>query len=158
MNPKNTPEATEDPATQTPEILVANLLALHQKRLDLAAQIAAQEQALIAIGAGTYVSTDGQSKLQVIGAVEGKAGEVSYGPPATVDLARKFAGDAFGKLFTRTEVFTPCEGFALIVPKLVTPAKAAKLLVLFEVTGKATSGKRAHVKGYPKPKEEDGKE
>lgn len=102
---------------------------------------------LILLGPGRYADETGKHVFQVIAATLSSTGAVSYALPEDgEEEARQLAGDKFGDLFERTVVFTPCKGFALVIPKLLTPAKARDLVALCEVPGKVTNAKNAYVK------------
>ncbi len=148
------PVATLDPAA-TPETLVATLFDLNSQLLKLTAQMDEAKAALIANGKGKYGDGSGR-ELTVIEATEGTPGTlvISYvlDSEEAEAKARALAGDKFRDIFNRREVFTPCEGFEHVVPKLLTPAKSRDLLTLCksEKTTGATSPKKGYILGLPK--------
>jgi hypothetical protein len=133
-----------DPAASA-EGLVIDAFKLRRRMAADAERLEAIEQQIIALGAGDYAG--GGDSLKVIGAVAGAPGMVFYVLDGQdEEEAKKLAGEAFADLFLRKITFSPCEGFALVLPKLVTPAKARKLELLCKRVGKAASGKRAYVR------------
>ncbi|MES2569602.1 MAG: hypothetical protein V4710_06055 [Verrucomicrobiota bacterium] len=108
------------------------------------------EDELIKLGAGRYCSeSDEKIGCTVVAATEDTTGAVSYSLPSEVEgekIARDLAGISFGKLFDRSVVYTPCEGFELLAPKLLTPGRSLKLTQLCLVPGKVTKGKAAHLR------------
>jgi hypothetical protein len=130
------------PPVVTP--LVTRRFALAQKLDDLKAEILAVDDSLIVLGAGGYADEEGR-KLIVVAASEGKAGEPSYVLPDE-SAARALAGEDFKSLFDRVVSFVPCAGFALVVPKFLTEARARKLVDLCFVPGKPATAKKAYVR------------
>jgi hypothetical protein len=132
-----------DPAA-TPESLVATCFALREQAAKAKEALELAEGQLIAMGAGKY-SAEGK-ELQVIAASLPSAGAISYGlEPDRLEVVKKLAGEQFSKLFVRREVFEACEGFELVVPKLLTPKKAENLLLTCKREGKASGGRRAYI-------------
>lgn len=133
-----------------PSPLVAEARKLMKDRDDLQARILAIEEKLIALGAGTYASANGDT-CQVISGSAGGVGAPSYGlDPQFEEKARELAGEDFGKLFDRNVRFTPCQGFESVVPKILTKkAKARELLKICFIPGRSFSGRKAYVK-WPK--------
>lgn len=100
---------------------------------------------IIALGKGEHLGTNGE-KVVVVGATAGSPGKVTFELATDkVADAKKIAGEEFGKLFTRSEVFTPCASFSDVVPKVITPARSAKLIELCQVTGQGSAGKGAYL-------------
>jgi hypothetical protein len=140
--------------------LDAEIAALEEKR-----KVAAD--ALIALGEGEYLDKTGERRLLVIVPSAPKPTFELYPKKALEDFcekagvkkatneqvaaffeareagARKLAGIAFGELFNRLVTYSPVKGFADIVPKLLTPAKARNLLDFCRVHGEAA---KAHIK------------
>ena len=138
--------ATPKPAT--PEPLVAKLLELAQKVADAVAEAKAVEDQLIALGAGRYSHPDEPLKVcTVVAAVDASFGKPSYVLSSeNEEIARKLAGESFSNLFEREVTYTPCKGFAEVVPKLLTPARAKKLAALCYVPGKPKAGQKAYIR------------
>lgn len=111
------------------------------------AELRAIEDQLIALGAGRYTDGDGHI-AQVIAEVPSSLGADSHALQSKEDeeAAREIAGDVFKKLFDRVLFYRPCSGYAELAPKILTPAKANRLLGLTHVPGRPISGKRAHVR------------
>jgi hypothetical protein len=107
------------------------------------------EAALIERGPGKHSGNVDGHIVTVVAAVEGHPGKLTYqlGPEAH-ETAKELAGAAFGQLFDRTVIYTPCEGFENVTPKLLTPARARDLLALCAKEGKPYAGSKAYVK-YP---------
>jgi len=136
-----------------PAATVTHLAAARAKTLrdldDLKASLLQIDADLIAQGPGRYQDETGAHVFQVIAATEGSTGPASYVLPDGDDAeeqARKLSGEQFKQLFDRSIIHTPCEGFELLVPKLLTPAAGRDLLALCLVPGKTTTGKAAYVK------------
>lgn len=131
--------------TLTP--LAAQRAALLKDIDDLKAALLKVDEQLIALGAGRYEDESGAHKWCVVAASEGSQGEPSYVLPDDGEpVARQLAGEKFGTLFDRVVSFRPVEGFALIAPTHLTPAKARDLVALCLVPGRVTNGKAAYVK------------
>jgi hypothetical protein len=145
-----------DPAA-TPENLVAAIFARHAQLVTASAELERAKAQLIALGKGKYAGHDGR-ELTVVEATAGSSGTlvISYvlDSEEAEEKARKLAGDHFRTLFDRREVFTPCEGFAHVAPKILTPAKARDIIALCEhsQTKGGSSPKAAYILGLPKAK------
>jgi hypothetical protein len=129
----------------TPSALVGEAYAIIKERDAKIAELLVISEKLIALGAGRYCDeADPKLLCTVVAAIADSTGAVSYSLTDPL-AAREIAGIAYGKLFDRVVAYFPAKGFADLVPKFLTPAKAAKLLSLCLVPGKAISGKRAHI-------------
>ncbi len=135
--------STTEP-TVTP--LVSRRFSLSNQISALLDAMSAVDAELIALGAGGYTDDDGR-KLIVIAASEGKEGQPSFVlREEHVASAREISGGHFQTFFDRHVTFSPCNGFEIIVPKLLTPAAGRKLVEMCLVQGKAAVGKKAYVR------------
>lgn len=127
---------------------VDECLKLRAKIESLKAELKAAENKLIESGPGRYQNEEGEICV-VVSATQERTAECSYAIPdgdSPLDAAKNIAGDSFAKLFERKITYDPCEGFASVVPKLLTPARARAMLELCVIPGNVTSAKRAYVK------------
>jgi len=130
--------------------LVTRGFELRLKIAGLLIELKALEKQLVEQGAGPYADEAG-NECTVVGATLGSAGTDKYALAGTEEAelkARELAGDDdnFKKLFDRHVSYTPCDGFHLVVPKLLTPAKARDLVALCLVPGKGSAPKDGYVK------------
>ena len=126
--------------------LVGEGLQLRNQIAGLLAELQIVQNKLIALGAGNYCD-DRNNECTVVAATESKTGAICYVLPDDGEAkARELASDSFGDLFDRKVIFTPCQGFELVAPKLLTPAKARDIVNLCLVPGKTIQGKAAYVK------------
>jgi hypothetical protein len=132
-------------------------IATLQERRKLAAD------SLIALGAGKYLDTSGERAVSVImpeapaakfelyskealaaflekvGAKKPTPAQAEAFFKGREEGARELAGITFGKLFVRRVSFVTVKGFADIVPKLLTPAKARDLLDFCRIQAQAAT-------------------
>jgi hypothetical protein len=112
------------------------------------AELEALKAQVIKLGRGRHTGADPAHFVTVVAAVPASTAPDSFAlDTEKVDQARKLAGEEFRTLFDRCEIFTPCEAFVQVVPKVLTPAKARDLLALCRVPGKPNNGKSAYVTG-----------
>jgi hypothetical protein len=108
------------------------------------------EKEIVDLGAGRYCDETNEAiGCTVVGATADTTGFVSYALPETAEseqIARKLAGEEFSKLFDRRVSYSPCEGFELLAPKLLTPARSGKLVNFCLVAGKVSPGKSAYIR------------
>lgn len=143
-SPDGSPAPAAKDALLTP--LVAAGLRLRAQRDELLNQLAVVEAELIALGAGRYRDEENHTCLVIAATAESLGPDSYFLKSQDEDDARTLALDSFPKVFDRHIRYTPCEGFANVVPKLFTPAKARDLLALCFVPGKTTPGKRAYLR------------
>lgn len=135
------------PVQKTTTHLCAQRAQILDEIATLQTRLAKLDQDLIALGVGPYTDEQGGNPFIVVGPVDGKPGGVTFVlDPKDEATARTLAGDAFAKLFDRQVTHSPCEGFAVVAPKLLTPAKARDLLAICTRIGKGTAGKAAYVR------------
>ncbi|HEV7405166.1 MAG TPA: hypothetical protein VGO11_19640 [Chthoniobacteraceae bacterium] len=112
-------------------------------RLEIAAkglELKRIEKDLIGVGIAKHFGTLVDGKAPVCHVINQSQGKTSYALAAENEKdARKLSGAAFRTLFGKVISYPPCEAFALVVPKVLTPARAEKLIALCEVPGKAGS-------------------
>lgn len=134
------PAPTPSPLVSKGLGILARLKAIEAEKLELEAE-------LIKLGAGQYIEPNGEGTCTVVGATLGSPGVVAYRLEAKAEeVAKKIAGEQFAKLFDRKVSFTPCEGFASVAPKLLTPAKSRDLLATCAFMIGGSAGKRAYVR------------
>lgn len=140
--------------TLTTPQLVHTAYILREQRVQLDAQLAEVEAALIARGPGKHSGDNPDQVVTIVAAIPGHPGKVGYvlddkdaeKAKALEAKARDIAGDEFAALFDRKVSYTPCTGFDAVAPKLLTPAKARDLLALCAREGKPYAGQRAQVR------------
>lgn len=135
---------------------VARLYELDRQIETLKAERALTAKELIDLGEGQYVDGAGRKALVIVPTtyttsytlypakalaafLEGK--KVKKATPALLEefreaqeeAARKYTGDQFKALFDRSVIHEPTKGFADLVPKLLTTAKARDTLLLCQV-------------------------
>jgi hypothetical protein len=133
------------------EILIDRAISRHLEIKRLEQEEAADEAKIVALGAGKHSDATGRV-LTVVGSVGGRAGAVSYELPEDGEKrARDLAGNEFPALFDRKVIWTPTEGFHLVAPKLLTPAKARDIVALCYKQGRGSNGTKAYIK-WPEAK------
>lgn len=138
--------------------LVTAAITLKEQIRDALKNLAEVEARLLQLAPGKHSGNAETHIITVFAAVPSAPGKLSYALDAADEKTARDLTDAeFGNLFDRKVSYAPCEGFAAVAPKLLTPGKAEKLLTLCQVTGKGYAGRGAYV-GYPdwlKPEKAD---
>jgi len=125
---------------------VALAAAIRAQIASLQANLADEEAALIALGAGRY--TDGHDNdCTVVAARDAGLPGVEYSalPAEAEDRARAIAGDHFVKLFERRVVHLCRDGFLHLCEALLTPARAREAQQLCAEPTKGTPAKKAYI-------------
>lgn len=132
--------------TDSTVLLVARSFSLRSQISVLEAELACVEKELIARGKGKHIGGEGQEITVVIP----EPGKPSYKlSPENEEAARAIVGDLdiFKSLFDRKVVYTPCEGFITVAPKLLKKRACTRLLNLCAQAGRKPQ--EPYVK-YPK--------
>lgn len=109
-------------------------------------ELKAVNDRLIEVGAGRYCNETGHVATVVPELAATVQPDRYVLPEGGLPAARELAGDAFRKLFDRTEIFTPRNGFDAIADILLTPKKAREIVAMCLVPGQPKGGRVAHVR------------
>jgi len=121
-----------DPINEALKKLNEDLAGVHAKLVDL--------------GGGRYCNETGRTATVVPELAATVQPDRFVLPDGSLDKARDLSGEHFRKLFDRTEIFTPRNGFDAIADILLTPKKARELVALCLIPGEPKGGRAAHVR------------